>query len=55
MGGPGYRQVPSVTMVLNQTMSESSAIALALWRKRKIAEVGEEGFKLFMQGTHFDF
>ena len=43
-------KVPSVTQVLSVTMPDSSAIALAMWRKRKIAEVGEEGFKEYMRG-----
>jgi len=43
------RSLPSVTSILNITMPESSAIALATWRKRKIAEIGEEGFELFMR------
>lgn len=42
--------VPSVTQVLNKTMSDKSEMMLALWRKRKIAEVGEEGLKEFMRG-----
>ncbi|XP_059352066.1 mitochondrial genome maintenance exonuclease 1-like isoform X2 [Daphnia carinata] len=41
--------VPSVTQVLNKTMSDKSEMMLALWRKRKIAEVGEEGLKEFMR------
>lgn len=44
------RNLPSVTSILNVTLPESSTIALATWRKRKIAEVGEEGFELFMRG-----
>lgn len=42
--------VPSVTQVLNKTMSDKSEMMLALWRKRKIAEVGEEGLRDFMRG-----
>ena len=42
--------VPSVTQVLNKTMSDKSEMMLALWRKRKIAEIGEEGLKEFMRG-----
>ena len=42
--------VPSVTQVLSKTMSDKSEMMLALWRKRKIAEVGEEGLKEFMRG-----
>ena len=42
--------VPSVTQVLSKTMSDKSEMMLAMWRKRKIAEVGEEGLKEFMKG-----
>lgn len=41
--------VPSVTQVLNKTMSDKSEMMLALWRKRKIAEIGEDGLKEFMK------
>ncbi|XP_046445847.1 mitochondrial genome maintenance exonuclease 1-like isoform X1 [Daphnia pulex] len=41
--------VPSVTQVLSKTMSDKSEMMLAMWRKRKIAEVGEEGLKEFMR------
>lgn len=44
--------VPSVTQVLNKTMSDKSEMMLALWRKRKIVEVGEEGLKDFMRGNN---
>ena len=46
------RKMPSVTQILNMTMNETSIMMLALWRKRKIAEVGEEGFQEFMKGLH---
>ena len=50
------KKMPSVTQVLNLTMSENSMMMLALWRKRKIAEVGEEGFQDFMKGyKHYVF
>lgn len=46
--------VPSVTQVLNKTMSDKSEMMLALWRKRKIAEIGEDGLKEFMKGHYFN-
>ena len=36
---------PSVTTVLKATKSEKNAKRLADWRKRELAERGEEGFK----------
>lgn len=45
--------VPSVTQVLSKTMSEKSEMMLALWRKRKIAEIGEDGLREFMKGRYF--
>ena len=44
------RSLPSVTSILSITMPESSAIALATWRKRKIIDIGEEGLEIFMRG-----
>lgn len=36
---------PSVTKILNLTMSEASKSALFRWRNRLIAELGEEKFQ----------
>jgi hypothetical protein len=35
---------PSVSKILNATMSDSSRAALKRWRQKMIAELGEEGF-----------
>lgn len=43
---------PSVTEILSKTRSDASELALAVWRKKKIAEVGEEGLEEFMQGFY---
>ncbi|XP_072533507.1 mitochondrial genome maintenance exonuclease 1 [Salminus brasiliensis] len=50
--------VPSVTRILQKTMSESQLFYLERWRKRMIAEMGEESFKeyslnLFKHGKLF--
>lgn len=42
--------LPSVTQILKDTVSKESEMVLELWRKRKISEVGEEGFKEYMRG-----
>ena len=47
-------ELPSVTTILSKTRSKESELALTLWKKRKIAEVGEEGYKEFMRGTKID-
>lgn len=44
------RIFPSVTRVLNATMSDSSRIALARWRSKMIADLGEAGFQEFYKG-----
>ncbi|KPP80037.1 mitochondrial genome maintenance exonuclease 1-like [Scleropages formosus] len=43
--GPGKSVVPSVTRILQQTMSPEQSFYLERWRQRMIAELGEEGFK----------
>ncbi len=45
--------LPSVTQILKDTVSEESEMVLELWRKRKISEVGEEGLKEYMRGNDF--
>jgi hypothetical protein len=39
-----YLLYPSVSKVLNATMSDSSRAALKRWRQKMISELGEEGF-----------
>jgi hypothetical protein len=39
-----YLLYPSVSKILNATMSESSRAALKKWRQKMISELGEEGF-----------
>uniref|UniRef100_A0A0C9QIB2 Mitochondrial genome maintenance exonuclease 1 n=1 Tax=Fopius arisanus TaxID=64838 RepID=A0A0C9QIB2_9HYME len=36
--------LPGVTRILNATMSEEAKLILAKWKKKKIKELGEEGF-----------
>ncbi|KAM9476611.1 mitochondrial genome maintenance exonuclease 1 [Clarias gariepinus] len=50
-----HTSVPSVTKILQKTMSAQQRFYLDRWKKRKIAELGVEGFKeysenLFAQG-----
>jgi hypothetical protein len=39
-----YLLYPSVSKILNATMSDSSRAALKRWRQKMISELGEEGF-----------
>lgn len=56
--GPGRSVVPSVTRILQKTLSPEQLFYLERWKKRMIADLGEEGFKeysegLFRQGNLF--
>ncbi|XP_075875007.1 mitochondrial genome maintenance exonuclease 1 [Nelusetta ayraudi] len=56
--GQGRSSVPSVTRILQQTLSPDQLFYLERWRKKMIAELGEEGFarysqNLFKQGKRF--
>ncbi|KAI5630982.1 mitochondrial genome maintenance exonuclease 1 isoform X1 [Phthorimaea operculella] len=51
-------QYPSVTLILNRTMTEEQRKALEKWKQERIAEMGEEEFKRFYEaqmaaGTKF--
>ncbi|XP_049875419.1 uncharacterized protein LOC126373333 [Pectinophora gossypiella] len=52
------QQYPSVTLILNKTMTEDSRKALDKWKQERIAEMGVEEFKRFYEaqmavGTKF--
>lgn len=47
--GEGRPLVPSVTRVLQKTLSPQQLFYLERWKKRMIAELGEEGFKEYTE------
>lgn len=47
--GAGKATTPSVTRILQQTMPPDQAFFLERWRKRMIAQLGEEGFNEYTQ------
>lgn len=51
--GQGRSSVPSVTRILQQTLSPDQIFYLERWKKRMIAELGEEGFKQYSLSEFF--
>jgi len=45
------RDIPSVTNILNTTMSEKSKAALENWKKSMIEKLGEDGFNKYSRGN----
>lgn len=46
----GSSKVPSVTRILQQTLSPDQIFYLDRWKRKMIEELGEEGFKQYTQG-----
>lgn len=44
------QQYPSVTLILNKTMTDESKAALEKWKQERIAEMGEEEFNKYYEG-----
>ena len=51
----GYKSLPSVKKILNETMPESSKIALETWKKKMILQLGESGFEEHQKGNLYHF
>lgn len=48
--GQGGASVPSVTRILQQTLSPDQIFYLDRWKRRMIEQLGEEGFEQYSQG-----
>lgn len=46
----GTSKVPSVTRILQQTLSPDQIFYLDRWKRKMIEKLGEEGFKQYSQG-----